>query len=104
MRQPQKPQQPSVFASSAGGLSAVAGIAIAFLLAPQLYALGAGWVGQYGGHHYSADWVELFRLAFLGLLAYFLFNLTRLLSYALFASLGLWLGTVALSRSKRDLP
>lgn len=103
MRHAQKTQDQSVFASSAGGLAASAGIAAAFVAAPQLYALGAGWVAQFGEQHYSSEWGDLYRFGFLGLLAYFIFNLTKLLSYAAITSFGLWLGSVAMLRSRRNL-
>jgi hypothetical protein len=99
MRPPSRPEQPrSPFSSASDGLGIAAGIAVAFLLSPQLYDLGASWVGAYTAIEYGAQFEEAARFVFLLFLAFLLFNLTRMMCAATFSGFGLWLGTTILSR------
>lgn len=104
MRQVQKSANTSVFAASADGLSSAAGVAVAFVLAPQLYTMGADWIGYFIGEHYGAGLVGFGRIGFLLFLGWVLFHFTRLMGFSLLTSLGLWLGTAALSRPRKRSP
>ena len=99
-KQPQK----SAFTASAGGMGTAVGIAVAFVLSPQLFMLGAAWVGDYTETYYFADGSDLARLLYLGFIAFFLFHAAKLICISLISSLGLWLGSLALSHSRKDLP
>lgn len=102
MRNVSKPTPPSAFVNATNGLSITTGIAVAFVLAPQVYHLGVLWVGEYTATEYGAELVEASRILFLGVAAWFVFCLARLICAIFLSSLGLWLGTVLLNRSRKD--